>query len=401
MIKQEVELNKNLGSDKSMNENILVIGGGIIGASTAYYLASKGKKVTLLERDDICAGTSSACDQAVLLQTKKPGPLLKMAIESARIYEKLEKVLDQDIEYKKGGGLILFESKDHRSMMQQLVLQQQKAGLDVEVISAKEAHQKQVGLNDHVVGATWSSEDAKVNSYKTTYAFINAAVKLGAEVYTNKNVKSILVKNGKIQGVKTDMEIFYSNKVILATGVWTAQLLKKMGISVPIKPRKGHILVTEKLPPIVHSNILSASYIAAKSGASNKKQTKAQLLGVGLVMGQTKSGNILIGGSREFVGFDRKPTPEVINEIRKALVRLFPQFNGIRIIRSFAGLRPYTPDSLPIIDKVQQIEGLYINAGHEGDGIALAPISGKLMSEIVCNEKPSIDTDAVKLSRFK
>src|SRR5699024_3491321 len=106
-------------------------------------------------------------------------------------------------------------------------------------------------------------------------------------------------------------------------------------------------------------------------------------------------------GSREFVGYKRENSVEVIQLISRAAMKIFPEFKNINIIRTFAGLRPYTPDKLPIIDKVNSIEGLYINAGHEGDGIALAPISGKIMSELVCEESLSVDINPMSLDRFQ
>src|SRR5699024_8419326 len=142
--------------------------------------------------------------------------------------------------------------------------------------------------------------------------------------------------------------------------VWTSKILENFAINIPIKPRRGQILVTEKLPPIVKSNLLSAAYIAVKSRESSDTKSKTGELGVGLVMGQTKSGNILIGGSREFVGYKRENSVEVIQLISRAAIKVFPEFKNINIIRTFAGLRPYTPDKLPIIDKVNSIEGLYI-----------------------------------------
>src|SRR5699024_8751462 len=121
--------------------------------------------------------------------------------------------------------------------------------------------------------------------------------------------------NNKITGVKTKKNSYYADKVVLATGVWTSKILENFAVNIPIKPRRGQILVTEKLPPIVKSNLLSAAYIGVKSRESCDTKSKIEELGVGLVMGQTKSGNILIGGSREFVGYKRENSVEVIQLI--------------------------------------------------------------------------------------
>lgn len=383
-----------------MPKKVTVIGGGIIGAATAYYLTKKGAEVTLLEEKDIASGTSSSCDQAVLLQTKKPGPLLELAIESAELYANLEAELKESIEYKQGGGMILFENDEHEKMMSNLVAKQQKVGLDVNIISAKDAHKRQKGLSNHIIGSTWSKYDAKVNSLKTTFSFINAGKKLGAKIHTREKVLNLLVNNKQIIGVKTENNTFYSDNVVLATGIWSPELLEPFDLKLPVIPRRGHILVTEKVNSIVKCNLLSASYIAAKSGISGQVKTRAQELGVGLVMGQTHSGNILIGGSREFTGFNTGTNDEVVSEIAKATIKVFPEFKKMKIIRTFAGLRPYTPDGLPVMGPVPEISGLYLNTGHEGDGIAVAPISGKLLSEEILDDKVSMSLEPFSFSRF-
>ncbi|MEH7236427.1 NAD(P)/FAD-dependent oxidoreductase [Bacillus sp. JJ1562] len=381
-----------------MKQDVLVVGGGIIGAAITYYLAKQGIRVTLVEGTDIAAGTSSSCDQAVLLQTKKPGPLLELAIQSNALYKNLEKELGESIEYRQGGGMILMENEQHKTMLEELVKKQKQVGLQVDIVSREEIMKRQSGLAPHIIGSTWSDEDAKVNSLKTSLAFVRAAKRLHANVLLRKQVQRLLLENNRVAGVDLGSEKLYADSVIVAAGIWTPQILDSLEVHVPIVPRRGQILVTEKLPPLFKSNILSGAYIAAKSGSGGQDSNP---YGVGLVMGQTLSGNVLIGGSREFVGFDVSTTPEVIRMIGAAAVKVFPLLKDVRIIRTFAGLRPYTPDSLPIMSDVPEYPGLYICAGHEGDGIALAPISGKIMSELFTNVPPSIDVASFSLERFK
>lgn len=379
-----------------MSKEVIVVGGGIIGAAITYYLARRGINVTLIEGKDIASGTSSSCDQAVLLQTKKPGPLLELAMKSNDLYKNLEDELGVSIEYRQGGGMILMENEEHKVLLEQLVAKQQKVGLKVNTVSREEILERQPGIASHVIGSTWSDEDAKVNSLKASLAFVNAAKRLGAEVLLGEPVKSLLSSENRIIGVELKDKRHYADMVIVAAGVWTPQLLNDIGVEVPITPRRGQILVSEKLPLIYKSNILSGSYIAAKSGSGNSNP-----YGVGLVMGQTYSGNLLIGGSREFVGFNVSTTAEVTRLISKAAVNVFPELRHVRIIRTFAGLRPYTPDGLPIMSKVPSYKGLYICAGHEGDGIALAPISGKFMADLICDGFSDLDTFPFSSERFQ
>ena len=154
--------------------------------------------------------------------------------------------------------------------------------------------------------------------------------------------------------------------------------------------------MTERLPQIFNCNILSGSYIAAKLQKDNQNP-----FGIAFAIGQTKSGTMLIGGSREFAGFDSSTSSQVMREIAKRAVTVFPFLKNVNVIRTFSGFRPFTPDNLPIISDVPSIAGLFIAAGHEGDGIALAPITGKIMAEMVSGQSIDIDLQAFKIDRFR
>ncbi len=383
-----------------MRQKVIVIGGGLIGTSTAYYLAKYGVEVTLVEAKDIASGTSGACDRAIMLQSKNPGPTLELAIKSANIYEKLEDELEVDLEYRKSGGMIIIETLEEMQAMEHMVERQQKAGIDVKLISGEEARKWQPGLSNDIIGSTWWEGDAEVNPLNVSFAFANAARKLGAEIRLNSPVKRLITDNNRVIGVEVSGERIYADAVVVAMGVWTPMMLKPLGVEVPIIPRQGQILVSEKLPPFLQVGILSASYISNKL-KKNHEDDKKDPFGVGLAIGQTHSGTLLIGGSRQFIGYDKTETnPEITRKIGEAAIRAFPCLKKVRMIRSFTGLRPYTPDGKPILSPVPGIDSLYIAAGHEGDGVALSPISGKIMAQVVCGEKPEMDIRSFSLSRF-
>jgi sarcosine oxidase subunit beta len=141
--------------------------------------------------------------------------------------------------------------------------------------------------------------------------------------------------------------------------------------------------------------MLSAGYIVAKFNPQFAHQS-----GSGVSIDQTAKGNILIGSTREFVGHDRKTTFPGLTRIARRARQLIPSLGSLDVIRSFAGLRPYTPDGLPILGKVEQVEGLIMAAGHEGDGIALSPITGELISQLITGEEPSVSMEPFRHSRF-
>ena len=383
-----------------MNQSVIVVGGGIVGTSTAYYLAKMGVHVTLLEAEDIASGTSGACDRAIMLQSKTPGPMLELALESAGMYAGLEAELEADLEYRQGGGMILVETAEEMEAIKTLVGRQRQAGLDVALLSAEETRERQAGLSEHVLGSTWWARDAEVNPLNVCFGMAKSARRLGALIRLGMRATGLISQQGRVVGVEFGQERVYADAVVVALGVWTPELLRTIGADVPITPRRGQILVSERVPAFVHSNVLSGAYIAAKHAKSSGGDKPADPAGVGLSLGQTASGSLLIGGSREFVGYDLRSTAEVIRAIGQSAVRLFPAMAGIRVVRAFAGLRPYTPDGMPIIGPVEEWPGLYVAAGHEGDGIALGPVTGRIMANLASGRDPGWDIGPFALSRF-
>lgn len=383
-----------------MSYSVIVLGGGIIGTSTAYYLTKLGVDVTLIEAKDIAAGTSGACDRAIMLQSKKPGPTLDLALESAKMYSTLEEELEKDLEYRKGGGMILIETVEELSAMQDLVKRQQKAGLNVQLISGEEARKRQPGLSEHILGSTWWEHDAEVNPLNVSFAMAKAAQRLGAKIKLQTKVTGLITEKDRVIGVDVSGEKIHADAVILALGIWTPLLLKQLNIDLPIIPRRGQILVSERVSPFIQCNILSGAYMASKLKKNANNETSADSDGIGLAIGQTHSGTLLIGGSREFAGYDLRTSADITRAIGKAAMRAFPEIENIRILRTFSGLRPYTPDGMPIIGPVAEIDGLHVAAGHEGDGIALAPITGKIIANVACGINPGFDIKPFSMKRF-
>ena len=386
----------------TMKADVVVIGGGVIGSSIAYYLSKAGKKVILTEKKDHASGASGSCDQAVILQTKKPGIHLEMALASAKMYETLEAELGYEIPYKTDGGMIIIENAEEMKVMEGFVDKQKKIGLNVEILNRKDALKKQSGLAEHVIGSTYSSQDAHVDPFKLNFGFAYAATKLGAEILIETEVTGIKLNGKDVEGVETNRGSISAPLVINATGPWAPNIANMVELEVPIKPRRGQIVITEPVPPFINGDINSASYIVAKFYPERLvgRKDKASQLGVGLALGQTEKGNILIGATREFVGYDLGTTKDGIREVLKNAARVMPRLKDINVIRVMSGLRPYTTDGLPLVGEVQGLNGFFMAAGHEGDGIALAPVTGKVVADMITTGKTFIDITALSPNRF-
>ena len=374
---------------------VIVIGGGVIGSSIAYHLARKHVPVLLIEKQIPAAGSSGSCDGAVLLQSKKHGMHLQMAIASAKMFMELDEQLPLPIEFERKGSMVVIEHEAELEVMKNFVSQQRQHGVDVSFLEVKEARELAPALAESIAGATFSPGDCKINPIRLNLAFLEGAKKQGAQVRVGEEVVHIEVKDSRIRGVTTSENSYPCRMVVNAAGVLAPHVGQMIDMDVPITPRRGQILVTRAVEPLVSCCMLSAGYIVAKFNPQFAHQS-----GSGVSIDQTAKGNILIGSTREFVGHDRKTTFPGLTRIARRARQLIPSLGSLDVIRSFAGLRPYTPDGLPILGKVEQVEGLIMAAGHEGDGIALSPITGELISQLITCEEPSVSMEPFRHSRF-
>ncbi|HEY1213080.1 MAG TPA: FAD-binding oxidoreductase, partial [Bryobacteraceae bacterium] len=191
-----------------------------------------------------------------------------------------------------------------------------------------------------------------------------------------------------------------AKSVIVAAGVWSKSIGHMVGIDIPIEPRKGHILVAARTPNIGKRKVMEFGYLISKFGGKRQVDEAYEKFGVAFVFEPTASQNFLIGSSRQFVGMEPRVDQEVIRLVAKRAIRFFPVIAQIPMLRTYAGLRPWTPDHLPIVSAIDEVPGLYVAAGHEGDGISLAAVTGKLVSEMLSGSATCIPTEPLRYDRF-
>src|SRR5699024_594238 len=207
---------------------------------------------------------------------------------------------------------------------------------------------------------------------RLTQAFAHGAEKENVDVRTYTAVTDIFIDHGQVTGVDTTKGPISTNLVINAAGPFASNIAEMVGVRLPIEPRRGAILITERVEPILNGSMFSSRYIAAKHVVGDHEMPA---YGVGLSLGQTESGNILIGGAREFVGFDKTIPMKVVEAIAEHAQKIAPSLGDVKIIRTMAGFRPFTGDGLPIIDETPEVKGFIIAAVHEGYGNALSIIT--------------------------
>ena len=381
--------------------DVIIIGGGIIGSSVAWQLARRKKKVLVIERKDVCSGSAGATDGVVGYHTKKPGLQLDLAVQSIEMFRTLNRDLETNVEYGlEAGGMQPVEDKDQWDMLASMAAEQRRSGVDIRMITAEEACSIEPNLNPDIYGALWSPTGGKVNPLAMTFGFARAAKRLGAVYLTETEVTHILTEGGRAVGVNTSAGDFRADCIVDAAGAWAGKVAALAGIDLPIRPRKGQLLITEPIGPFLRATVQCAMYNVIKFRPETIKDPAVLKLGSSLSIEQQESGGLIIGGTREFADFEEENTFEAVETMVKRAVRFFPALKDVSIIRCFSGFRPYTPDGLSMMGEVRTLPGFYMAAGHEGDGIALSPITGRLMAELITDGKTSYDITPFSPNRF-
>jgi sarcosine oxidase subunit beta len=383
--------------------DVVVIGGGVVGTAITYFLARKNIDAILVEKGAITAGTSGRCEGDVLVCDKTPGFDSRLTRLSQDLFPQIANELDDDIGWTQKGSLLAIENEAEMEAAKTLCSQLTAEGLPVRILDKYEVHEDEPYLAPDIVGGLETDCDGSLNPMALAYGLVNGAKKRGAKVLTHRAVTGIgLDADGGVERVVTGSEEILAKRVVNAAGVWAAEIGKLVGLDIPIKPRQGQMLVAERTFPVARRKVMEFGYMMAKfdsEGYVRQVTPEMKKYGVALVFEPTEAKNFLVGSSRRFVGMDTSCHIDVVRAMAQRAIRFFPVIKDIKIIRSYAGLRPFTPDHLPIISETE-VPGFYVAAGHEGDGIGLSLITGKLISQMICGEAPEIPIDALKLSRF-
>lgn len=380
---------------------VAVIGGGIIGSAIAYYTAKEGLEVTVIERGELAGGTSSRCDGNILAIDKDPGFDSQMSLKSQRLVQQLSQELPHPFEYRALGSILVCESEAEMEAAKRWVARQRAAGLPFRMLDRSDLRQESSFLADDLLGGVECETDSTVNPYLLTYALAEGAKEHGARFLLHQEVRAIQRKPGEQTfRLETTGGTITANKVVNAAGVWSSRVSKMVGVELPVLPRKGHLIVAARDVPIGLRKVMEFGYLISKFGGERLVDPELERYGVALVFEPTESQNFLIGSSRQFVGFDSKVDWTVVRLIARRALRFYPRLADFLLIRTYCGLRPWTPDHLPIISAVEEVPGYYVASGHEGDGISLAAITGKLISEMLTGQPPSVPLEPLRYDRF-
>ncbi|MFP3392641.1 NAD(P)/FAD-dependent oxidoreductase [Brevibacillus sp. SIMBA_040] len=370
---------------------VAVIGGGIIGGAIAYYAAKAGLDVVVLEKGELASGTSSRCDGNILAIDKDPGFDSQMSLKSQMLVDELSRELDHSFEYRAPGSILVCESEAEMEAANKWVRRQKEAGLPFRMLDRSDIRQESPYFADDLLGGLECATDSTVNPYMLTFALFEGAKKHGARIMQRSEVKAVTRDQASgIFQVETGAGRVTAKQVVNAAGVWAPYIGQMVGLDIPILPRKGHLIVASRQMPVGIRKVMEFGYLISKFGGQRQVDEETEKYGVALVFEPTESQNFLIGSSRQFVGFDTRVDLNVVRCMARRALRFYPKIADFAIIRTYCGLRPWTEDHLPIISRVEEIPGYFIAAGHEGDGISLAAITGKVMAEMLTEASETI-----------
>jgi len=385
--------------------DVVVVGGGVIGSSVAYCLAKKGVRVIVVEKKEgLSFGASGANQGGCSLQLFEP-PVLELAKGSLKLYKNLSEEIGCDIEYENVGSLVCSVDEKQYPDMEKHVQNKRREGMNVRLMEGHELRKLEPTLGEDVVVGVEEWDSCTVNPFKVNYGLAYAARKLGTEFLFSSQVKKIETDKGRIASVITDREKIKTKFLVNAAGAWASEIGEMLGLTIPVRARRGQIIITEPVPLNKRWRyILDADYLttAFDLAAIEKSKDPRIKLGVAGSYIQEKSGNWTIGSSRDFAGYDNRVTMQTLKYIAKRVIKFVPKLKDISCIRTFAGLRPFCyGDGLPILSKIKNPQNFVIATGHAGEGMTLAPITGKLIAELITESRTSLSIDAFSFSRFK
>ncbi|MER5277955.1 FAD-binding oxidoreductase [Streptomyces sp. NPDC002809] len=374
--------------------DVVVVGAGVVGAACAYYAARSGLSVAVVDSGPVAGGTTGAGEGNLLVSDKVPGPELDLALLSAALWRELAELLPSAVEFEQKGGLVVAAGPESLATLTATAAGQRAAGVEATAVASEELNLLEPHLASGLAGGFLYPQDAQVQPALAAAHLVRAARDAGAILHPGQAVTAVLTgPTGAVRGVRTRAGELFAPAVVNATGVRGGELAALAGAELPVLPRRGFVLVTEPLPPLIRHKVYAAEYVADVSSASAALQTSPVVEG-------TQAGPVLIGASRERVGFDRTLSVPVVGRLAAAAAALFPVLAHTRVLRAYHGFRPYLPDHLPAIGPDRRVPGLFHACGHEGAGIGLAPATAVLITAAIRGEQPALDPEPFRPDRF-
>ena len=365
--------------------DIIVIGAGIVGSSTAYFLAKAGFKVTLMDRRTPLAGGSAtqACAGGVRQQGRAPAEI-PLAIYSINLWSGLEAELEDDLEYRQDGMTVVTEKEDQVPALADRIKQEQSLGLDIRLVRDAALHGLIPGLSAPMLAGSYCPTDGHANPMRTVNAFIAAAQRHGAHVQWACAAEGFIVENQRLAAVKTSTGNLTCGQAILAAGYWSRALAATLGLNLPFQANPLQMMVTARRPHAL-DQVLA-------------------WVGNGISLKQMPSGGFVIGGGWPGYGdpatYQTRLMPGSMAKSARTTMGLFPAIAGVPIMRAWVGIEAFGADGMQVVGPLPRVDGLIIAAGFSGHGFAIGPGVGALIAGYLATGEWSPMLAPFTLERF-
>jgi len=356
---------------------VVIVGGGVVGCACGHYLARAGAEVTILERRFLACGASGANAGIIGIGLLDPPVLARLFAESRRLLVELAEEID-DFEYTNGGTLFVGLDEADAGELKQRFQEYRAAGLECELLSPEEMVREEPLATPDASAGLFAAISAHVNPFLLTHALARSVGRMGGKVVTGVTVRSIET-DGNGLAVTTGEGRISADAVVLASGWRAVELLEPLGIVLPVAPARGQIIISEPLAPLTRKIIVSCLDIYTR---------------------QTADGTFQIGSHTELVGPRKDVTLTKLRAYTDGVTRIVPFFKNIRMLRAYAGLRPFCADARPIVCPAPGTPGLVLACGHSRTGVNLAPVTGKIVCELLTEGRSSLDISPWDLARF-
>ena len=348
--------------------DVVIAGGGVIGCSIAYQLRKAGVSVLVLDQGEIGAEASSAAAGllAPLGSLSGPGPFADLLLASFALFPALAPELEDasgtGMEYEQTGALRVVRNAKNVPHLRKRMKAWQPLGLHMHWLTGEEARQIEPTLAPDVCAGLYAPEESQIRAAQVVKAYAQAAANLGATLRNHTQITGIQEQHGKVHAIKTSQgETIACHQLVVAVGAWSAQWSAWLNIQLSVIPQRGQILALRQPAPPLRTIIFGeAAYLAPK-----------------------QDGTVVVGATKDEVGFDKQLTAGGVAWLLNTASRLIPSLEQSAIASMWAGLRPKTPDNLPILGRAPGWENVILATGHGSVGIMLSAITGKTIAELL------------------
>ncbi|XP_076951050.1 uncharacterized protein LOC143624219 isoform X1 [Bidens hawaiensis] len=404
-------------SSASHSYDVVVVGAGIIGLSIARHLLNGSDlSVAVVDAAVPCSGATGAGQGYIWMVHKVPGSdKWELALRSRQLWENFaEDIKHQGMNpqevlgWMKTGSLLVGKTSDEIASLKLKVEQLSKAGLKAELLSSKDLQEVEPALViGEEGGAAFLPDDYQIDARRSVAYIEKENRKYASEgryaEYYNQPLTGVLRSgNGEVEAVQTSKNLLYSKKaIIIATGCWTGSLMQELikdldiEFDVPVKPRKGHLLVIENFSSFkLNHGLMEVGYVGHQDASM---KPSGETSSVSMTVTMDTSGNLVLGSSRQFVGFSTEISEHIINQIWERAGEFFPCLKELSLTdlektrQVRVGLRPFMPGGKPMIGLVPGLSNVYLAAGHEGEGLSLALGTAEMVADLVLGNPPKVD----------